>query len=232
MLKRGEVDIAYSIRGPLAEELRRTPGLTLMPTYPSGTFWLVFPEQWTDPKSPWADRRVRLAANLRHRPAGHQPGRDARASRRSPAASSRTTFDWLLAAAAPAVRPDARQAAPDRGRATRTASTPATTTATRRTPTSARPWSTTSARRASGRSCARWSGRRSSPQNRDKKLKNIIQTASGAVGNAATRLDAFVAAGGTFTYGDLSRHRRAHPRAGRRASIRSAARPRCTASSS
>ena len=29
-----------------------------------GTFWLVFPEQWTDPKSPWADRRVRLAASL------------------------------------------------------------------------------------------------------------------------------------------------------------------------
>src|SRR6185436_6807414 len=45
-LKRGEADIAYSVRGPLAEELRRTPGLTLMPTYPSGTFWLVFPEQW------------------------------------------------------------------------------------------------------------------------------------------------------------------------------------------
>ena len=38
-------------------------------------------------------------------------------------------------------------------------------------------------------------------QNRDKKLKNIIQTASGAAGNTATRLDAFVAAGGTFTYG-------------------------------
>jgi peptide/nickel transport system substrate-binding protein len=38
-------------------------------------------------------------------------------------------------------------------------------------------------------------------QNRDRKLKNIIQTGSGAAGNAATRLDAFVAAGGTFTYG-------------------------------
>jgi len=38
-------------------------------------------------------------------------------------------------------------------------------------------------------------------QNSQKKLKNIIQTASGAFGNAATRLDAFVAAGGTFTYG-------------------------------
>jgi len=30
-LKRGEVDIVYSIRGELAEELRRTPGLTLKP---------------------------------------------------------------------------------------------------------------------------------------------------------------------------------------------------------
>ena len=32
-LKRGEVDVAYSITGPLAEELKRTPGLTLAPTY-------------------------------------------------------------------------------------------------------------------------------------------------------------------------------------------------------
>jgi peptide/nickel transport system substrate-binding protein len=32
-LKRGEVDIAYSITGPLAEEVKRTPGLTLKPTY-------------------------------------------------------------------------------------------------------------------------------------------------------------------------------------------------------
>src|SRR5207253_6488213 len=63
MLKRGEADIAYSIRGALAEELRRTPGLTLKPTAPTFTEWLVFTEQW-DPKSPWADRRVRLAANL------------------------------------------------------------------------------------------------------------------------------------------------------------------------
>src|SRR5438309_7474127 len=63
MLKRGEADIVYSIRGALAEELQRTPGLTLKPNYPPGTFWLVFPEQWTDPKSPWTDKRVRLAAS-------------------------------------------------------------------------------------------------------------------------------------------------------------------------
>jgi peptide/nickel transport system substrate-binding protein len=63
MLKRGEADIAYSIRGPLAEEVRRTPGLMLKATQPTFTEWLTFTEQW-DPKSPWADKRVRLAANL------------------------------------------------------------------------------------------------------------------------------------------------------------------------
>jgi peptide/nickel transport system substrate-binding protein len=62
MLKRGEVDIAYSLRGPLAEEVKRTPGLTLVPTVIPGSDWLDFgPLQW-DPKSPWHDRRVRLAA--------------------------------------------------------------------------------------------------------------------------------------------------------------------------
>src|SRR5439155_1368359 len=35
----------------------------------------------------------------------------------------------------------------------------------------------------------------------EKKFKNLIQAASGAFGNAATRLEAFVAAGGTYVYG-------------------------------
>ncbi|HXJ78350.1 MAG TPA: ABC transporter substrate-binding protein [Candidatus Methylomirabilis sp.] len=64
MLKRGEADIAYSLRGPLGEEVRRTAGLKLVPTVISATQWLDFgPLQW-DPKSPWHDRRVRLAAAL------------------------------------------------------------------------------------------------------------------------------------------------------------------------
>jgi peptide/nickel transport system substrate-binding protein len=62
-LKRGEVDIAYSIRSELAEELRRTPGLALKPVVLQAPNWLYFPEQW-DPKSPWHDLRVRQAANL------------------------------------------------------------------------------------------------------------------------------------------------------------------------
>jgi peptide/nickel transport system substrate-binding protein len=62
-LKRGEIDIAYSIRGELAEDLQRTKGLTLKPTVIQGPFWLYFADQW-DPKSPWHDQRVRLAAAL------------------------------------------------------------------------------------------------------------------------------------------------------------------------
>ena len=62
-LKRGEVDIAYSIRSELAEELQRTPGLMLKPVVLQAPNWLYFPEQW-DPKSPWHDVRVRQAANL------------------------------------------------------------------------------------------------------------------------------------------------------------------------
>ena len=57
-LKGGEVDIVYSIRGELASDLRKTPGLTLKPTVVLGAFHLNFPDQW-DPKSPWHDQRVR-----------------------------------------------------------------------------------------------------------------------------------------------------------------------------
>jgi peptide/nickel transport system substrate-binding protein len=64
MLKRGEVDIAYSLRGELADEVKRTPTLKLAATLIPATFWIDFTtEQW-NPKSPWHDRRVRLAASL------------------------------------------------------------------------------------------------------------------------------------------------------------------------
>ena len=62
-LKGGEVDIAYSIRGELAEELERMPGLDIKSIVLQAPNWIYFPEQW-DPKSPWHDLRVRQAANL------------------------------------------------------------------------------------------------------------------------------------------------------------------------
>src|SRR5437762_5481041 len=62
-LKAGEIDIAYSVRGELAEKLRSTPGLALKPAVVQGSFCLYFPDQWDD-KSPWHDERVRKAASL------------------------------------------------------------------------------------------------------------------------------------------------------------------------
>jgi peptide/nickel transport system substrate-binding protein len=62
-LKRGEIDIAYSIRGELAEEIQHTKGLTLKAAVTLATFFLYFADQW-DAKSPWHDVRVRRAANL------------------------------------------------------------------------------------------------------------------------------------------------------------------------
>ncbi|HUG35972.1 MAG TPA: ABC transporter substrate-binding protein [Candidatus Limnocylindrales bacterium] len=64
MLKRGETDVAYSLRGPLGEEVKRTAGLKLVPTVISATQWFSFGPLQFDPKSPWHDRRVRLAAAL------------------------------------------------------------------------------------------------------------------------------------------------------------------------
>src|SRR4029077_6643194 len=62
-LKHGEIDIAYSIRGELAQELQQAPGLSLKSIVLQATNWIYFPEQW-DPKSPWHDLRVRQAVNL------------------------------------------------------------------------------------------------------------------------------------------------------------------------
>jgi peptide/nickel transport system substrate-binding protein len=64
MLKRGDVDIAYNLRGPLAEEVQRTPGLTLTHALLAATAWIDFTTGQSDPRSPWHDRRMRLAAAL------------------------------------------------------------------------------------------------------------------------------------------------------------------------
>ena len=62
MLKRGEVDLAYLLDAPQAQEVKRDPDFKLAFSGGIGTFFLDFLDQW-DPKSPWHDRRVRLAAS-------------------------------------------------------------------------------------------------------------------------------------------------------------------------
>src|SRR2546428_7715008 len=63
MLKTGEADIAYLMIGDEGLAVKVDPKLRLASVVPPAVWYLEFPEQW-DPKSPWHDQRVRLAANL------------------------------------------------------------------------------------------------------------------------------------------------------------------------
>ena len=62
MLKTGEADIAYALDGPDAENVKRDPKLQIVASRHASITWVEFPDQW-DPKSPWADKRLRLAVN-------------------------------------------------------------------------------------------------------------------------------------------------------------------------
>jgi peptide/nickel transport system substrate-binding protein len=62
-LKRGDVDIAYFLNGPIAEDVRRTPKLRLLAARTHTVFFVDFRDQW-DAASPWRDARVRRAASL------------------------------------------------------------------------------------------------------------------------------------------------------------------------
>jgi peptide/nickel transport system substrate-binding protein len=62
MLKRGEIDVAYLLEVPQAQEVKRDSNLKLAFSGGIAVFFLDYLDQW-DPKSPWHDRRVRLASN-------------------------------------------------------------------------------------------------------------------------------------------------------------------------
>ncbi|HXH08382.1 MAG TPA: ABC transporter substrate-binding protein [Alphaproteobacteria bacterium] len=63
MLKKGEVDVAYYLDAAHAEEVKRDPKLRLAFSGGIGIPAVNFLEGQWDRKSPWHDRRVRLAAN-------------------------------------------------------------------------------------------------------------------------------------------------------------------------
>ena len=198
MLKRGEADVVYSIRGALAEELRRTPGLTLKPNYPPGTFWLAFVDQW-DPKSPWHDRRVRLAAN-------HAIDRNAINQAETLGLSRITasliphTFDFYWPAPLYGFDPQkAKQLLAETGYPNGF---------------DAGDYYCDSSYANVGEAVVndlKAVGIRAQlrpleraaffAQYREKKFRNIVQSGSGAFGNAATRLEAFVVGGGAYVYG-------------------------------
>jgi peptide/nickel transport system substrate-binding protein len=62
MLKKGEADMAFLLEGPEAENVTRDTRLSLVATRHASAMWVEFADQW-DAKSPWHDRRVRLAVN-------------------------------------------------------------------------------------------------------------------------------------------------------------------------
>jgi peptide/nickel transport system substrate-binding protein len=63
MLKSGEADIAVALDGPDAENLQKDPRMQVVASKHASIFWIEFTEQW-DPKSPWADKRLRQAVNF------------------------------------------------------------------------------------------------------------------------------------------------------------------------
>ena len=62
MLKTGEADMAFALDGPDAEGLQEQSGIRIVATKHASIFWLEFADQW-DAKSPWHDKRLRLAVN-------------------------------------------------------------------------------------------------------------------------------------------------------------------------
>jgi len=62
MLKSGETDFALFLDGPDALALKGDARYKLVDTRHASIFWIEFPDQW-DPKSPWADKRLRQAVN-------------------------------------------------------------------------------------------------------------------------------------------------------------------------
>jgi peptide/nickel transport system substrate-binding protein len=198
MLKRGEADIAYQIRGPLAEEVRRTPGLTLKALNPTFTEWLVFIDQW-DPKSPWADRRVRLAANLA---INRQAINESEYLGFARPASSIIPRDFQFYWPAPSYAYDparARQLLTEagfpRGFDAGDLSTDAVYAPTAE--------AVVNDLRAVGIRARLRPLERAAfyKADQEKSFKNLVRPGSAAAGNAATRIEAFVVAGGIRAYG-------------------------------
>ncbi len=63
MVKRGEVDVATLMIDVYFQEVKRDPKLRLLVPFSPSQRVVYIPAQW-DPKSPWADVRVRKAASL------------------------------------------------------------------------------------------------------------------------------------------------------------------------
>ncbi|MBI1734678.1 MAG: ABC transporter substrate-binding protein [Candidatus Rokubacteria bacterium] len=198
MLKRGEADIAYLIAGPLAEEATRTPNIRLVP---SGGQWVpaICMLDQADPKSPWHDVRVRLAAS-------HAIDRKAITDSESLGASEPTwsiipsVLEYALRVEPHRYDPvKAKQLLKDAGYpngfdAGEMIGTVQYATATEAVINNLAAVGIKSRFRTMERAAylSGW---------REKKLKNLLFCGAGGYGNAATRVENYLATGGTFAIG-------------------------------
>jgi peptide/nickel transport system substrate-binding protein len=198
-LKSGEVDLAMLLSGPTAQDIKRTPGMRLVAPL-LGIFWLDFPEQW-DPKSPWADKRVRLAASLAIDRQALNEAETLGLSRPTGSIVPRD-FEFALPFDAPKRDPArARQLLAEAGfpngfdGGELTPFPPYNSMAE-----AIQGWLQEVGIRTRVRTMERgafmsaW---------REKKLHGVVLTISGVSGNAATRLESFVMRTGAFAYGSL-----------------------------
>ena len=198
MLKTGEADLAYLMIGVEAATVKADPKLRLAKVIPAATWWLEFPEQW-NPTSPWHDRRVRLAAAL---------AVDAQASNEA----ERMGFSRLTGSIIPSVLDFALRLEPyphDLAQAKRLLAEAGYPNGF-----DAGEFRTTSEFSSFGEAVANSLATagihtRVRPVERAtffevwkaKKPAGMILAATAALGNAATRLEAFVISGATYAYG-------------------------------
>jgi peptide/nickel transport system substrate-binding protein len=198
MLKTGEADIGYLMVGVEAETIKADPKLRLARVIPTAGWWLDFVEQW-NPKSPWHDRRVRLAATLA-------------VDRQGLNQAERLGFSRLTGSIIPSVLDFALPIEPypyDPARAKRLlaeAGYPNGFDGGDLTPLP--PFTTMGEAVANYLAVVGIRTRQRSMERatfmeawRSKKLQGVLVTVTGAPGNAATRIEAFVVTGGPFAYG-------------------------------
>jgi peptide/nickel transport system substrate-binding protein len=199
-VRTGEVDLAYLLSAPIADELRRTPGMRIVAPLVYGIYWLDFLDQW-DKKSPWSDRRVRLAASLAiDRPAINQA--EMLGLGKVTGSFVPPTFEFALAIEPPKLDPKrARQLLAEAGYANGFDAGDLTPL----------PPYTALGEAVGGylqgigiRARVRTMERASYLSAwREKKLKGLLIGATGAAGNAAARVEPFFTRNGIYAYGSL-----------------------------
>jgi peptide/nickel transport system substrate-binding protein len=199
MIKTGEADIAYSIRGANAQDVKRSAGLRLAPTLLPATFWVDFTtEQW-DPKSPWHDRRVRLAASLA---IDRQAINQAETLGFSRVSSSiiPSTFEYYWAPPPPVHDPaQARKLLAEAGYPNGFDAGDYTCDSSYASVAEA----VVNDLKAVGIRARLRTIERAAwlTQWREKKFRNLMQGGAGAFGNAATRIENYMVSRGTFVFG-------------------------------